>query len=130
MYKLDLEKAEEPEIKLPTSVESEKKQGNSRKTSTASLTMLVFDCVDHNKVENSSGDGNTRPPDLPPEESVCRSRSKLEPDMEQQTGSKSGKEYIRGVYCLPAYLIYMQSISCKMPGWMKHKLESSWEKYQ
>jgi len=50
MYKLDLEKAEEPEIKLPTSVESEKKQGNSRKTSTASLTMLVFDCVDHNKL--------------------------------------------------------------------------------
>ena len=48
----------------------------------------------------------------------------LEPDMEQQTGSKLGKEYIKAVYCHPAYLTYMQSISCEMPGWMKHKLES------
>ena len=44
--------------------------------------------------------------------------------MEQQTGSKLGKEYIKAVYCHPAYLIYMQSISCEMPGWMKYKLES------
>ena len=44
--------------------------------------------------------------------------------MEKQTGSKSGKEYIRAVYYHPAYLIYMQSTSCKMLGWMKHKLES------
>ena len=48
----------------------------------------------------------------------------LEPDMEQQTGSKTGKEYIKVVYCYPAYLIYMQSTSCEMPRWMKHKLES------
>ena len=45
-------------------------------------------------------------------------------DMEQQTGSKLGKEYVRAVYCHPAYLIYMQSTSCEMPGWMKHTLES------
>ena len=45
-------------------------------------------------------------------------------DMEQWTGSKLGKEYIKAVYCHPAYLIYMQSISCNMQGWMKHKLES------
>ena len=45
-------------------------------------------------------------------------------DMEQQTGSKSGKEYVKAVYCHPAYLIYMQSTSCQMLGWMKHKLES------
>ena len=45
-------------------------------------------------------------------------------DMEQQTGSKSGKEYVRAVYCHPVYLIYMQSTSCKIPSWMKHKLES------
>ena len=51
-------------------------------------------------------------------------KQELEPDMEQQTGSKSGKEYIKAVYCHPAYLPYMQSISYKMPGWMKHKLES------
>ena len=48
----------------------------------------------------------------------------LEPDMEQQTGSKLGKEYVKAVYCHPAYLTYMQSISCEIPGWMKHKLES------
>ena len=48
----------------------------------------------------------------------------LEPDMEQQTGSKLGQEYVKAVYCHPAYLIYMQSTSFKMPGWMKHKLES------
>ena len=51
-------------------------------------------------------------------------KQQLELDMEQQTGSKSGKEYVKAVYCHPAYLTYMQSTSCKMPGWMKHKLES------
>ena len=45
-------------------------------------------------------------------------------DMEQQTGSKLGKEYIKAVYCHPAYLIYMQSTSCEMLGLMKHKMES------
>ena len=44
--------------------------------------------------------------------------------MEQQTGSKLGKEYVKTVYCHPAYLTYMQSTLCQMPGWMKHKLES------
>ena len=44
--------------------------------------------------------------------------------MEQQTGSKSEKEYVKAVYCHPAYLTSMQSTSCEMPGWMKHKLES------
>ena len=51
-------------------------------------------------------------------------RQQLELDMEQQTGSKSRKEYIKVVYCHPAYLIYMQSISYEMLDWMKHKLES------
>ena len=51
-------------------------------------------------------------------------KQQLELDMEQQTGSKLGKEYIRAVYCHPAYLTYMQSTSCEMPAWMKHKLES------
>ena len=51
-------------------------------------------------------------------------RQQLEPDMEQQTGSKLGKEYVKAVYCHPAYLTYMQRTSCKMPGWKKHKLES------
>ena len=51
-------------------------------------------------------------------------KSKLELDMEQWTGSKLGKEHLKPIYCHPAYLIYMQSISCEMPGWMNHKLES------
>ena len=51
-------------------------------------------------------------------------KQQLELDMEQQTGSKSGKEYNKAVYCHPAYLTYMQSTSWEMPGWMKHKLES------
>ena len=50
-------------------------------------------------------------------------KEQLEWDMEQQTSSKSGKEYVKAVYCHPAYLTYMQSTSCKMSGWMKHKLE-------
>ena len=51
-------------------------------------------------------------------------KQQLKPDMEQQTGSLSGKEHIKTVYCHPADLTYIQSTSCKMPGWMKHKLES------
>ena len=51
-------------------------------------------------------------------------KQQLEPDMEQQTGSKLGKEYIKAVYYHPAYLTYIQSTSCEMPGWRKHKLES------
>ena len=50
-------------------------------------------------------------------------KQQLEPDMEQRTGSKFRK-YLKAVYCHPAYLTYMQSTSCKMPGWMKHKQES------
>ena len=51
-------------------------------------------------------------------------KQQLEPDMEKQTGSRMGKEYIKTVYCHPAYLTYMQSTSCEMLGWKKHKLES------
>ena len=51
-------------------------------------------------------------------------KQQLEPDMGQQTGYKLGKEYVKAVYCHPAYLTYMQSTSYEMPDWMKHKLES------
>ena len=51
-------------------------------------------------------------------------KQQFELDMEQQTGSKVGKEYIKAIYCHPAYLTYMQSTSWEMLGWMKHKLES------
>ena len=74
MFKLDLEKAEEPEIKLPTSAGSSKKQESSRKISISALSTMPkpLTCVDHNKPENSERDRNTRPPDLPLEKSVCR----------------------------------------------------------
>ena len=77
MFKLDLEKAEEPEIKFLTSTGSFKKQESSRKNIYFCFIDYAkdFDCKDHNKLENSSRDGNTRPPDLPPEKSVWRSRS-------------------------------------------------------
>ena len=51
-------------------------------------------------------------------------KQQLELDLEQETGSKSGKEYVKAVYCHLAYLAYMQNTSCEMIGWMKHKLES------
>ena len=81
MFKMVLEKAEEPEIKLPASVGSSKKQQSSRKTPTSALLITPKPLtVDHSQrsqqtVENSSRDGNTRPSDLPPDKSVCRSRS-------------------------------------------------------
>ena len=77
MFKVDLEKAEEPEIKLPTSVGSSKKQEHSRKTSTSALLTipkpLTVWITTH--CGNSERDGNTRPPDVPLEKSVCMSGS-------------------------------------------------------
>ena len=76
MFNLDLEKAEEPEIKLPTSAQSLKEEESSRKTSiSALLTMPMPLTVDHIKLENSERDGHTRPPELPLEKPVCRSGS-------------------------------------------------------
>ena len=77
MVRLDLEKAEEPEIKLPTSVGSSKKQESSRKIHTFPLLNYAkaFDYVDHHKLWKILRDGNTRPPDLPLEKPVCRSGS-------------------------------------------------------
>ena len=83
----------------------------------------AFDCVDHTKRKilkemEISNNFTCLLRNL-----VFGSKSKLEPYMEQWTGSKLGKEYNKAVYH-PAYLIYMQSTSCKMPNWMNHKLES------
>jgi len=77
MFKLDLEEAEKPEVKLPMSVGSKKRQESSRKNNYFCFIdyAKAFDCMDHSKLENSERDGNTRTPDLPPEKSVCRSRS-------------------------------------------------------
>ena len=66
------------------------------------------------------------PDPLPASGEICMQvkKQQLEPDMEPQTGSKLGKEYIKAVYCHPAYLTYMQSTSCEVLAWVKHKLES------
>ena len=127
MCKLDLEKAEEPEIKLPTSTGSVKKQGNSRKTYTSALLTMpkpltVWITTNCGKFWKRWEYQTT----LPASWEICMQvkKQQLELDMEQQTGSKLGKEYIKAVYCQPAYLTYMQSTSCNMPGWIKHKLES------
>ena len=73
-------------------------------------------------MENSSRDGNTRPPNLPPEKPVCRTRSNK--DIEQWTGSKLGKEYFKAVYCHSDDLTYMHSASFKILSLMNHNLES------
>ena len=73
-------------------------------------------------MENSERDGNTRLLYLPPEKSAGQEAA--EPDMEQQTVSKLGRKYVKAIRCHTAYLIYMQSTSCEMLGWKKHKLES------
>ena len=57
-------------------------------------------------------------------------KKQQEPDMEQLTGFKLGKEYVKDVYCHLAYLTYMQSTSYEIPGRMKHKLQDCWEKYR
>ena len=77
MFKVDLEKAEKPEIRFPTFTGSLKKQENSRKTFTSTLLTMpeTLTAWITTNLENSERDGNTRPPDLSPEKSVCRSRS-------------------------------------------------------
>ena len=90
-FKLVLEKAEEPEIKLPTSAGSSKKQESSKKTSISALLTMTkpWLCGSPQTVENSERDGNTRPPD-PASWEICMQvrKQQLELDMEQQTGSK------------------------------------------
>ena len=122
MFKLDLEKAEEPEIKLP---DIEKAREFQKKIYFCFIDYAkAFDCVDHNKLWKILKDMGI----LDHLTSLLRNlyavkKQQLELDMEQ-TGSKSGKEYVKAVYCHPAYLTYMHSTSRELLGWMKHKLES------
>ena len=95
IFKLDLEKAEEPEIKLLTSIGSLKKTREFQKNTYFCFIEYTkaFDYVDHNKLENSSRDGNTRPHTTIPVPATCEiciqvKKQQLEPDMEQQTSSK------------------------------------------
>ena len=126
-FKLDLEKAEEPEIKLPTSVGSSKKQESSRKTSTSALLtmpkpLIAWITTNCGRLWKRWKYQTTWLASW----EICMQvkKQQLEPDVEQQTGSKSGKECVKVVCCHPAHLTYMQSTTCKMPGWRKHKLES------
>ena len=106
MFKLELGKAEEPEIKLPISIGSQKKQQNSRKTFTsASLTTLtpLTVCITRNCEKFlKRWEYKTT---LPDSWEICMQvkKEQLEVDMEQQTGSKLGKEYVKAIYCHPAY---------------------------
>ena len=127
MFKLDLEKAEETEIKWPTSAGSSKRQESSRKTPTFALLampkpLIVWITTNCGKFFKRWEYQTTWPASW----EICMQfrRQQLELDMEQQTGSKLGKEYIKAVYCHLTYLTFMCSTSYNMPSWMKHKLES------
>jgi len=110
--KLDLEKAGEPEIKLSTSIVSLKKQESSRKMSTSALLTIlkpltVWTTTNCRKFFKRWEYQTTLAASW--EISMQTKKKQLEPDMEQWTGSKLGKEYVKAVYCHPAYLTYMQS---------------------
>ena len=118
MFKLDLKEAEEEsEIKLPTSVGSLRMQESSRKTSTSALLttpkpLTVWITTNCGKFLKR-WDWQTT---LPVSWEICMQvkKQQLELDVEQQTDSKLGKEYVKAAYCHPAYLTYMQSTSCEM----------------
>ena len=121
--KLALEKAEEPEIKVPTSTESSRKQEFQKNTYFCFTDYTkAFDCVDHNKLVNSSRDGTIQPPDLPPEKSVCRSGSRSghrKTDWLQiETGVCQG--------CIPSPCLFnsYSEYIMRNTSWMKQKLES------
>ena len=123
MFKLDLEKAEEPEINLPTSVGSTKKQECSRISPSALLTMLkplIVWITTNWKILKEMGI---------PDHLTCLLRNLYAgQEATVRTGHGTdcfqiGMEYIKIAYCHPAYLTYMKSTSYKMLGWMKQKLE-------
>ena len=133
MFKLDLEKAEEPEIKLPTSTGSskkqekfkkqKKKQESSRKTSISALLTMpkpltVWITTNCGKFLRKWEYHTTLTCLL---RNLYAGQEVTELDLEKQTGFKLGKE---AVYCRLAYLTYTQSTSCEVLGWMKHRLES------
>ena len=112
MFKLALEKAEEPEIKMPTSNGSSKKQESPRKTSTSVLLstqkpLTVWITANWKILREMEYQAT-----LPASWEICMQvkKQQLEPEMEQQTGSKLGKEYVKAVYCPLAYLTYAEYI--------------------
>ena len=110
MFKLDLEKAEEPEIKLSTFIGSLKKQESSRKISTSALSimpkpLIVWTTTNCGKLLKKWEYQTSWPASW--ETCMQVRKQQLELDMEQQTGSKQEKEYVKAVYCHPDYLTYM-----------------------
>ena len=134
MFKVDLEKAEKPETKLPTSVGSLKKQESSRKTSTSALLTMRKPLTVW--VTTNCGKFWKRweyQISLPASSEICMQvkKQQLEPHMEKRTGSKLENKYIKGIYCHPAYFTYMQSTSWEMPPvWSTSWNQDCWEKYQ
>ena len=127
MYKLDLEKVEEPEVNLPTFIGSQRKQQDfSKKSPSASLTTIkAFDCVDCNQLWKILKEMGI------PDHFTCLLRNLYagqEATVRTRHGTmdwfKIGKEYVKAVYCHSAYLTSMKSTSCEMPDWMNRKLES------
>ena len=123
MFKLDLEKAEEPEIKLPNIHWITEKAREYQKTSTSALLitpkpLTVWIITNCGKFFKRWEYQTT----LPASREICIqvTKKQLEIDMVQWTGSKLGTEYIKAVYCHLAHLTYMQSKTWKMLGWMKH----------
>ena len=124
MIKLVLEKAEESEIKLPTSAGSSKKLESSRKKNICFTDYSLWLCgLQQTWKFLKRWECQTT---LSASWEICMQVKKqhLELAMEKQTGSKLGKEYIKAVYCCLVYLNSVQNTSCKMLDWMKHKLES------
>ena len=126
MYKMDLENVEKPEVKLPTFIGLQREQENSRKKKNIYFCFndctKDFDSVYHNSLWKILKEMGTS------DHLTCLLRNlyagQEELDMEQQTSSKLGKEYIKVLYCHPVYLTYMQSTSCEMLAWMNHRRES------
>ena len=131
MFKLVLEKAEEQEIKLPTSAGSWKKEEFQKNIYFCCIDYAkAFDCVDHNKLWKILKEMGI------PDHLNCLLRN-LSAGQDVTVRTEHGttdwfqKEYVKAVYCHPAYLTYMQSTLCEMPGWTKHCWnQDCWEKYQ
>ena len=126
MFKLDLEKARNKRSNCQDPLDHQKSKRVPEKHNFCFIdSTKAFDCVDHNKLWKILQEMGI-PDHLTCSWVICRQvkKQQLEVDMEQQTGSIWGKEYIKAVYCHPAYLTSLQSTLCEMPGWMKHTPES------
>ena len=123
MFKLDLEKAEEPDQITNICWITEKAREFQKNICFIDYSQAFY-CVEQNKLRKILKEIGIAEHVTCFRRNLYAGQKVTESDMEQQTSSKLGKKYIKAVYGHPAYLTYMQSIPCKMPGWIKHKLES------